>query len=104
MNTPTEVKEYYQAGSHDAVSVKVDPPYSILVTFENGEIRRKNMKDEMTGVMAVLKEEQVFATVHIKRGQCIVWDTPNGEIDIDKDAVYIYGEKITPESSYQVIA
>ena len=91
---PPEVHAYFDDGSRDVCDVRVENPYFIVVRYDDGKIRRIDMSGELVGVMEALKDPSVFATAHHKKGRCIVWDTPYGEIDIDKDALYIYGEKI----------
>ncbi|HHX61505.1 MAG TPA: DUF2442 domain-containing protein [Epulopiscium sp.] len=72
--------------------------YSLIVYFDNKEIRIYDMADNLYGVFEILKDEKKFKEVFIDESGNIAWDIDknmdsnvywNNRIDICKDAVYI---------------
>ena len=49
------VRKYFEA-PRKIVSVKPLANYILLITFDNGEIKKYEMSHELTGVFKVLKE------------------------------------------------
>lgn len=65
--------------------VKPLEDYKILVTFDNGEKRIKDMKPYLEkGVFKKLKDEQIFKSVKIMYGT-ISW---GNDIDLCADSIY----------------
>lgn len=91
---PEEVLAYLNHGPRNVVRVEANRPYELTALFDDGEMRRIDMKDELTGVMAPLNDPEIFSAVTIDDLGCISWNTPNGTVDISKDTIYIYGEKV----------
>ncbi len=59
--------------------------YKILITFDNGEKRIKDMKPYLEkGVFKKLKDEQVFKSVKISYGT-VTWGE---DIDLCADSIY----------------
>lgn len=76
------------------IEVKPLDNYQILVTFQNGEKRIKDMKPYLEkGVFKKLKDEKFFKTVRVAYGT-VSWEE---EIDLCADSIYetskIYKEK-----------
>lgn len=66
---------------------KVEPQtdYSLILTFENGERKRFDMKPYLdTGVFRKLRDANVFRAAHISFNT-VAWDD---EIDFDPEALY----------------
>lgn len=69
----------------DAVEVKPEPDYSLLVRFRDGLCGRVRLRpEELTGVLAPLRERGFFEQVFIDCG-AVAW---RGEIDLAPDAMY----------------
>ena len=69
------------------VNAQTRPPYVLIVTFEDGQTRVIDMKDELWGTMfAPLKDPAYFSKVrvHPELGN-LVW--PNG-LDLDPETLY----------------
>lgn len=91
---PVEVSEYLRNGAKRAVSVRVLCPYVIIVEFEDGQIREKDMNNSLHGVLECLRDWAIFQKVRIDEYGNIAWDAPTGVIDICKDSIYIYGKSV----------
>ena len=69
----------------DVVEVKVEPHYCLLVRFKDGLAGRVQLRrDDLTGVLEPLRDEQFFERVFIDSG-AVAWP---GEIDLAPDAMY----------------
>jgi len=69
----------------DVVEVKPEPHYCLLIRFKDGLAGRvKLQREQMTGALAPLREEQFFKQVFIDYG-AVAWP---GEIDLAPDAMY----------------
>jgi hypothetical protein len=69
----------------DVVEVKPEPDYCLFVRFQDGlsgYVRLR--KEELTGVLAPLKDPDFFGQVFIDQG-AIAWP---GEIDLAPDAIH----------------
>jgi hypothetical protein len=79
----------------DVVEVKPEPGYCLFVRFKDGLSGRVQLRrEDLTGVLAPLLDEQFFKQVFID--QCAVaWP---GEIDLAPDAMYaqVAGERSEP--------
>lgn len=74
--------------------IKVEPleDYKLLLTFDNGEIKIKDMKPYLDkGVFKKIKDINIFNKVTIKYGT-ISWED---DIDMCADSLYDTSEKIT---------
>lgn len=91
---PNEVAEYFKNGSKKLKNVWTKEPYILFAEYEDGIIKSSDLTDELTGVMKVLKNYDLFKTVIIDENGSIAWNTPNGSIDISKDNIYIYGKTV----------
>lgn len=68
------------------------PEYTLLLTFENGERKRFDMKPYLnTGVFKKLRDENFFRTVRVCFNT-IAWDE---ELDFDPEALYEGGLPLT---------
>ena len=73
----------------EIIEVKPLENYNLLLTFENGEKRIKDMKPYLEkGIFKKLKDKEFFKTVKILYG-AISW---NGEIELCADSLYIDSE------------
>ena len=73
--------------------VKVDPleDYRLLLVFDNGEKKIKDMKPYLDkGIFQKLKNEEVFKQVKILYG-ALSW---NNEIELCADSLYMSSESI----------
>ena len=69
----------------DVVEVKPEPDYCLFVRFKDGLTGRVRLRrEELTGVLAPLRNVQFFEQVFIDRG-AVAWP---GEIDLAPDAMY----------------
>ena len=71
--------------------VKPVNDYLLILTFENGEKRKFDMKPYLeTGIFRELKDADKFNTVHISF-DTVEW---NNEADLDPEDLYKYSEEI----------
>ena len=91
---PEEVKEYFNAGPHKAISVVAESPYNVVVTFDDGMRKRYDYTGKFTGVLSILNDPELFQHVYLDDSSSISWDTPNGHMDFSADTVYIYGQPV----------
>ena len=69
----------------DVVEVKAKPDYCLFVRFKDGLSGRLQLAhNELTGVMAPLRDERFFQQVFIDN-RAVAWA---GEIDLAPDAMY----------------
>ena len=69
----------------DVVEVKPEPHYCLFVRFKDGQAGRVHLReDDLTGVLAPLRDVQCFEQVFIDCG-AVAWP---GEIDLAPDAMY----------------
>jgi hypothetical protein len=69
----------------DVVEVKPEPGYRLFVRFKDGLSGRITLEhDELTGVLAPLREPSFFNRVFIECG-AVTWP---GELDLAPDAMY----------------
>jgi hypothetical protein len=69
----------------DVVEVKPEPGYRLFVKFKDGLTGRVQLRpEEMTGVLARLRDAEFFQQVFIDEG-AVAWP---GEIDLAPDAMY----------------
>jgi hypothetical protein len=71
--------------------VKPSKDYQLILTFENGEKRKFDMKPYLDiGIFRELKDKAQFDTVHLNF-DTIEW---NNEADLDPQDLYKYSEPI----------
>ncbi len=69
----------------DVVEVKPEPNHSLFVRFKDGLSGHVQLREEeLTGVLAPLRDEAFFNRVFIDHG-AVAWP---GEIDLAPDAMY----------------
>jgi hypothetical protein len=69
----------------DVVEVKTEPHHRLFVRFKDGVAGHVQLRPEdLTGVLAPLRDEQFFEQVFIDYG-AVAWP---GEIDLAPDAMY----------------
>jgi hypothetical protein len=76
----------------DVVEVKAEPDYGLFVRFQDGTAGRVRLRrEDMTGVLAPLRDARFFEHVFIDCG-AVAWP---GEIDLAPDEMYaqIAGER-----------
>lgn len=67
------------------VEVKAEPHYRLFVRFQDGVTGHVQLRpEELTGVLAPLRDEQFFSQVFVDYG-AVAWP---GEIDLAPDAMY----------------
>lgn len=65
--------------------VEPQPDYTLILTFENGERKRFDMKPHLDkGVFRLLRDENVFRSARV----CFNTVTWDGDIDFDPEALY----------------
>lgn len=78
--------------------VKPIENYTLLLTFDNGEVKKYNMSDELNGVFSVLKNKQKFDTVFLNDVGNVAWNINDSidssvhwenQIDLCKDMLYL---------------
>lgn len=94
---PKEVKEYFNKGPRQVKNVWTKQPYTIFAEFDDGVVKFSDLTDDLTGIMDILKNYDIFKTVTIDENGCIAWNTNKGHIDISKDNIYIYGKTLKYE-------
>jgi len=69
----------------DVVGVKPEPGYRLFIRFQDGRAGRVQLqREELTGALAPLLDEQFFERVFIDCG-AVAWP---GEIDLAPNAMY----------------
>jgi hypothetical protein len=89
------------------ISVIPNDDYTLLLKFNNGEVRIYEMKDNLFGVFEILKNIKKFKEVFIDEHGNIAWDRDNNidsnihwnnRIDICKDAIYLDSKLVSIQS------
>lgn len=91
------VKKYFE---NPRKIEKVNPleNYVLLLTFDNGEIKKYDMVNELTGVFKVLENKEKFNQVFINDVGNIAWNIDDdldstkhweNQIDLCKDMLYL---------------
>ena len=84
----------------DVVEVKAEPHHCLWVRFKDGLTGRVLLRrDDLTGVLAPLRDEHFFKQVFIDYG-AVAWP---GEIDLAPDAMYaqVAGQPHEPHQPQQ---
>ena len=95
--------EYFASGRRKATAVKPLPDKSLLVTFDNGEMRFYDMTPLISPgtVFAFLADEGTFERAYIDENHDIAWDIDpqvdsavvwNNKVDISADTCYLEGK------------
>lgn len=92
-----KVKKYFE-NPRKIKTVKPLENYVLLLAFDNGEVKKYSMLDELTGVFSVLKRKEKFNQVFINDVGNIAWDIDENvdssihwenQIDLCKDMLYM---------------
>lgn len=86
----------------DVVEVKPERDYCLFVRFKDGLTGRVQLRrEELTGALAPLLDEQFFGRVFVDYG-AVAWP---GEIDLAPDAMYaqVAIQRREPQTGEQVI-
>lgn len=94
--------EYFASGRRRATAVKPLPDKSLLVTFDNDEVRVYDMAPAIRPgtVFAFLADDEAFGRVYIDENNDIAWDIDpavdsalvwSNKVDISADACYLEG-------------
>lgn len=99
------IKQYF-ANPRKVVKVIPDEHFTLILTFDNGEVRQYDMSDKLFGVFSILKDKEKFKAVFIDETGNVAWDKdPNidsesnwqNRIDICKDAIYMASTPVQKE-------
>ena len=60
------VKEYFE-NPRTIINLKPDTNYTLFITFDNGEVKKYEMINELYGVFEVLKDVKKFERVFMER-------------------------------------
>ncbi|MCD8380339.1 MAG: DUF2442 domain-containing protein [Lachnospiraceae bacterium] len=97
MELEEKVKQYFE-NPRKIKEVTPGENYTLYITFDNGEKRKLEMVDELTGVFAVLRDKSRFEKVFINDVGNIAWNLDEdvdsslhweNQIDICKDSAYM---------------
>lgn len=92
-----KVKKYFE-NPRKIEKVKPLEDYVLLLTFDNGEIKKYSMSNELTGIFSVLKRKEKFDQVFINDVGNIAWNIDENvdssihwgnQIDLCKDMLYM---------------
>lgn len=95
------VKRRTQLSNRKIMRVIPSDDYSLLVHFDNGELRVYYMQDALFGALEILKDIEKFREAFIDEYGCIAWDIDpmvdsathhDNRIDLCTDEVYRYSE------------
>lgn len=97
-----KVKEYFK-NSRKIKNVQPLDNYTLLLVFDNGEVKKYEMANELTGVFSILKDKNKFNSVFINNVGNIAWNIDNNidssvhwdnQIDLCKDMLYLESESV----------
>lgn len=95
---PPEVKEYFANGRRTIKKVEANDDYTLLITFDNGEVKIYDMKNTIDkGVFKILKDKDKFKQVYLDNSGVISWDKDSS---IDSNVVWSNKLDICPDSCY----
>ena len=92
-----KVREHFE-NPRRICHVEATPQYQLLLTFDNGEIKRYDMREQLYGVFAILKDEKKFMSAFVDECGNVAWDIDenndsssswNNRIDLCKDMLYM---------------
>ena len=95
--------EYFASGRRRILSVSPCQDFTLILTFDNGETRRFDMKPviEEGTVFAFLSDLNCFMRVYLDDCGCVSWDIDpetdssivwNNKVDISSDTCYLDSE------------
>ena len=97
-----DIKEYFE-NPRKIKNVQPLENYILLIVFDNGEVRKYEMVNELTGVFSILKDKSKFNEVFINDVGNIAWNIDNNidssvhwdnQIDLCKDMLYLESKPI----------
>lgn len=92
-----KIRKYFE-NPRTIKNVRPTAEYALILTFDNGEIKKYDMSDELTGVFSVLKNKEKFNEVFINDVGNVAWNINNNidstvcwnnQIDLCKDELYM---------------
>lgn len=91
---PDEVREYLRGGIRHILRIRAERPYLLIAEFDDGVTKRYDMAQELTGVLAPLRDFAEFCRVYVDDTGSVAWDIAGKHIDTSKETLYIYGETV----------
>ncbi len=100
---PKDVRDYFASGPKAIKKVTANEDYTLIVQFDNGEIKLYDMNGMLYGVLEILKDKDKFKEVFIDEFGNIAWDIDkkadssihwNNRIDLCTDSVYLESKQI----------
>ena len=91
------IKKYFQ-NPRKIKSVKPTGEYILLLTFDNGEVKKYDMKNELIGIFEVLRDKDKFNQVFLNDVGNVAWNIDDSidsskhwenQIDLCKDMLYL---------------
>lgn len=91
------IKNYFE-NPRKITYVKANENYTLFITFDNGEVKKYDMINELYGVFEVLKDVKKFQRVFIDEVGNVAWDIDEtidssihweNRIDLCKDMLYL---------------
>lgn len=91
------VKKYFE-NPRKIIDVKPTANYTLFITFDNGEVKKYEMINELYGVFEILKDVKKFQNVFIDEVGNVAWDIDENidssihwenRIDLCKDMLYL---------------
>ena len=93
------VAQYFAAGRRKIVAVRPNADFTLILTFDNGEVRIYDVKPLLQPgtVFAPFRERENFERVYLDDDHCVSWD-----IDPNVDSSVVWSNKvdISPDSCY----
>lgn len=97
--------EYFANGRRRIVSVKPGDDYTLVLTFDNGEVRLFDMKTtiEEGTVFAFLADPMNFQRAYVDETGCVCWDVDpavdsrviwNNKVDLSADTCYLDSQRM----------
>lgn len=92
-----KTKQYFE-NPRKLEKVNADDEFNLYLTFDNGEVRIYDMKNELNGIFSALRDKKKFQSVFIDEFGNVAWDMDDSvdsrehwenRIDICKDALYM---------------
>lgn len=91
------IRKYFK-NARKIKEVKPIENYTLLLTFDNGEIKKYSMDKDLTGVFTILKDKEKFNSVFLDEVGNVAWNIDSSidsnvyydnRIDLCKDALYL---------------
>lgn len=92
-----KIKKYFE-NPRKIETVEPLENYVLLLTFDNGEVKKYSMSNELNGIFSVLKNKEKFSEVFINDVGNIAWNIDDNldssihwenQIDLCKDMLYM---------------